>query len=255
MTKGAFSYGFDDVKAAHEQLGYAVDLYLPERAAHRVAVREFAEGRYYEPFTHLAFRAILEARDGRNVVHAGAFFGDMLHTLSKSAATVYAFEPVLENFVFAKKNAERQGLGNVVLFNAGLGEENGLLPIRTTDKQGRFIGGGSTFNTGPMSEQHAYETVPVFRIDSLPISDVALIELDVEGFELPALKGAQGVIERDRPVILTEDNKNNCADFLTSLGYRNVFSTKGLSFWGVADDAELLGALKTQAAEFGVLET
>lgn len=254
MAKGAFSYGFDDVRAHHQALDYSVDLYLPERAAHRVAVREFAEGRYYEPFTHIAFRTILEARGRRNVVHAGAFFGDMLHTLSKSAGTVYAFEPVLENFVFAKKNAERLGLGNVVLFNAGLGEENGLLPIRTTDKQGRFIGGGSTFSTGPRAEQHSYETAPVLRIDDLPIADLALFELDVEGFELPALRGAKAAIERDRPVILIEDNKNNCADFLASLGYARTFSTKGLSFWGHAADAGLLAGLKARAAESGVLE-
>lgn len=254
MKKGAFSYEFDDVKASHDALGYAVDLYLPERAAHRVAVREFAEGRYYEPFTHLAFKAILESKGRRNVVHAGAFFGDMLHTLSQSAANVYAFEPVLENFVFAKKNAERLGLKNVVLVNAGLGEDNGLLPIRTTDKQGRFIGGGSTFNTGAQNELHVYETVPVFRIDSLPIDDVALIELDVEGFELPALKGARTTIERDRPVILIEDNKDNCADFLGSIGYALAFSTKGLSFWGVAGDEALLGGLKARAGELGVLE-
>jgi FkbM family methyltransferase len=254
MTKGAFSYGFDDVRASHDALGYAVDLYLPERAAHRVAVREFAEGRYYEPFTHFAFKTILEAKGGRNVVHAGAFFGDMLHTLSKSAARVYAFEPVLENFIFAKKNAERLDLRNVVLVNAGLGEDDGLLPIRTTDKQGRFIGGGSTFNTGPRAEQHVYETAPVFRIDSLPIADVALIELDVEGFELPALRGAEATIERDRPVILIEDNRANCAEFLATLGYEFSFATKGLGFWSTTDDVALLGALKARAAEQRVLE-
>lgn len=254
MTKGAFSYGFDDVKASHDLLDYAVDFYLPERAGHRVAVREFAEGRYYEPFTHLAFKTILEGKGGRNAVHAGAFFGDMLHTLSKCAALVYAFEPVLENFIFAKKNAERLGLRNVILFNAGLGEVDGLLPIRTTDKQGRFIGGGSTFNTGPRTEQHVYETAPVFRIDSLPVADVALIELDVEGFELQALKGAVATIERDRPVILIEDNKDNCGDFLVSLGYEFSFATKGLGFWSVPDDASLLGGLRARAQELGVLE-
>jgi FkbM family methyltransferase len=254
MTKGAFSYGFDDVKASHDMLGYEVDFFVPERAAHRVAVREFAEGRYYEPFTHLAFKMILEAKGGRNVIHAGAFFGDMLHTLSHSAARVYAFEPVLENFIFAKKNAERLGLANVVLFNAGLGDVDGLLPIRTTDKQGRFIGGGSTFNTGPRTEQHVYEMAPVFRIDSLPVADVALIELDVEGFELPALRGAGATIERDRPVILIEDNRENCADFLVSLGYQFAFATRGLGFWSGADDAGLLGGLRARAEELGVLE-
>lgn len=247
MAKGTFSYEFDDVTARHELLGYSVDFYLPGRAAHRIAVREFAEGRYYEPFTHLAFRTILEAKGGRNVVHAGAFFGDMLHTLSQSAGTVYAFEPVLENYIFAKKNAERQGLSNVVLVNAGLGEENGLLPIRTSDKLGRFIGGGSSFETGMRGGQHSYELAPVFRLDDLPVKDLALIELDVEGFELPALMGARATIERDGPVILTEDNKRNCAGFLGSLGYEEVFATTGLSFWGRAADRGLLAELKSRA--------
>ncbi|UVC09801.1 FkbM family methyltransferase [Rhizobium sp. TH2] len=255
MAKGSFSFDFSDVTAHHEALGYRVDFYLPERAAHRIAVREFAEGRYYEPFTHLAFRHILEAKGRRNAVHAGAFFGDMLHTLSKSAGTVYAFEPVLENFVFAKKNAERLGLNNVVLFNAGLGEATSLLPIRTTDKQGRFIGGGSSFDGTVRLADHSYEMAPVFRIDDLPVADVALIELDVEGFELPALKGARQTMERDRPVVLIEDNKKNCADFLTSLGYSFVFSTRGLNYWSSAADAGLVGELKSRASELGVLES
>ncbi len=47
-------------------------------------------------------------------------------------------------------------------------------------------------------------SVPRVRIDDLEVSDVRFIKLDIEGHELAALRGAQGVIRRDLPVLLLE---------------------------------------------------
>lgn len=255
MSRGSFSSNYIDVRARHPVLGHDIQLYLPEKAEHRIAVREFLNGNYYEPFTHVAFNFILEKKGRRNVVHAGAFFGDMLHSLATSAGIVYAFEPVLENYLFAKKNTERLGLENVLLMNAGLAEINGLLPIKTSDRKGRFFGGGSTFSFGGRSEGQSFENVPVFRLDSLPLEDVVLIELDVEGFELPALRGGQSLIEKSRPVILLEDNSGNCSEFLTSLDYKLCFKTKGIHYWATGSDIEMLTGLQRLASDLDFLET
>ena len=57
------------------------------------------------------------------MLHAGTFFGDMLPSFSrKTPGLVYAFEPVLENYLLAHQVTERNDLDNVLLFHAGLAE-------------------------------------------------------------------------------------------------------------------------------------
>lgn len=46
--------------------------------------------------------------------------------------------------------------------------------------------------------------VGVTTIDSLGLSNVGLLKIDVEGYELPALRGAEVTIMRDRPRLMIE---------------------------------------------------
>ena len=61
----------------------------------------------------------------------------------RSGAKVWAFEPNPENFRCALITAKINRLRNVELLNAGLGERRGSLPMVTTDKRGRSLGGAS----------------------------------------------------------------------------------------------------------------
>lgn len=159
------------------------------------------------------------------MVHAGTFFGDMLPSFSRSCrATVYAFEPVLENYVLAKLCLQENGLKNVVLMNAALGESLGVAYMDTGQDGGWHHGGGSRVaNSG--------QVTAVLPIDALKISDLAVLQLDVEGFELPALKGSVETIRSCRPIILIEDNSRNCAPFLSGIGYAKVGAIPGLDVW------------------------
>jgi len=47
-------------------------------------------------------------------------------------------------------------------------------------------------------------TVPVMTVDALELDDLDLLQLDVEGYEWPALKGAADTLRRCRPVIHLE---------------------------------------------------
>lgn len=228
--RGQFALRYVEAEASHPDLGHTITLKLPLAARHRPVVRRFLAGKYAEPFSHLAFARLMARQPGRNVVHAGAFFGDMLHSLAQVAATVFAFEPVLDNYIFAKKNAAALGLSNVVLINAGLGDHTGLARIVTHSQPGVFDGGGSQFRPDPAPGEQS-ELAPVFRLDDLPLGDVALLHLDVEGHELPALTGAQALIDRCRPVILIEDNAQACAGFLSARGYGHCYRQDGLDYW------------------------
>ena len=75
------------------------------------------------------------------------------------------------------------------------------------------------------------ETVCTISIDQLGIENLSCIQLDVEGHELPALKGALNTIEKYKPIILIEDNENVCNEFLLSIDYVFVKRIPGLSLW------------------------
>jgi hypothetical protein len=70
------------------------------------------------------------------------------------------------------------------------------------------------------------------------VSDkTALIQLDVEGHELQALKGAEATISRSRPIIAIEDNNKNCSAFLSEMGYAHNLDIPGLGVW-IATESE-----------------
>lgn len=239
-----YTIRYVETRAAHRELGYEIDILVPAAAAHRPAVKRFLKGRYYEPFSHIAYTRILQHKAGRTAIHAGAFFGDMLHTYAQVAKTVFAFEPVLENYVLAKKNAERLGLNNVALINAGLSDTTGLLEIQVADRRGNFAGGAAHIVDGEAQAGTRTETVPVFRLDELPMGDVGLLQLDVEGHELQALRGAVELIRRRQPVILIEDNADACGGLLAGLGYGFCFKADGLNYWATPEDRDFILGLQ-----------
>lgn len=198
--------------------------FIPKASAHRPASQAIISGRPYEPKTHHIIRELFRKHHG-DLVHAGAFFGDMLPSFSKSVGelgTVYAFEPVLEHHVLAKKCIEANNLKNVVLINSGLAEEAGSLSILT--ENGR-LGGASTIKEG------GDQIISTISIDTLRFKQLRCIQLDIEGYELQALKGAHRTIQEFIPAILIEDNKKECSDFLHAHNYELAGRIPGLDIW------------------------
>lgn len=88
-------------------------------------------------------------------------------------------------------------------------------------------------------------SVPVVRLDNQGHSDVGFIKIDVERHEMAVLAGARKIIERDRPVILTEVSPllypkplPVMFDWLLDLGYTGWFSFNGRRLPFSAFDAE-----------------
>jgi FkbM family methyltransferase len=147
----------------------------------------------------------------------------MLPSFSRACAgTVYAFEPVLENYVLAKLCVEQNGLANVALFNAGLSDQLGVGRVDT----------GSSVHRGGGSEISDYgQPTTMISIDALDLANLSVLQLDVEGHEISALRGAERTIRRCRPVILIEDYKKLCGTLLESLGYQQSGKIPGLEIW------------------------
>ena len=194
-------------------------------------------GEVWEPQTHELVAKLLNQRSG-SMVHAGAFFGDMLPSFSSACSgTLFAFEPVLENFVLSQLCVQANELSNVALLHAALGQAHGVGRITTKipDEQ-VHAGGASRMSTSG-------QLVPILTIDALDIVALRVIQLDIEGYELPALLGGLATIRRERPVVLIEDNKGQCTPLLKGLSYVYLGRIPGLSIWCPETDCDWVDPL------------
>lgn len=212
------------------------EYFLPSFALHRPVARIVLGGSMAEPDTHKMVKLLSDKRPG-SIIHAGAFFGDMLPNFSKFVqGKVYAFEPVLENFVLAKLSVLVNDLNNVILINSALSSSITNLKINTVEKNGFHAGGASYIDNKGI-------ICPSLKIDSLDAQDIILIQLDVEGHELKALSGAFETIKRCRPVIAIEDNENSCKNFLLDINYDFVKKIPGLKIWAPKEDVSIVEVL------------
>jgi FkbM family methyltransferase len=201
--------------------GYCV----PLSSSHRPAAQKILSGDIWEP--KIIEFLMSRCGDG-DIVHAGTFFGDFLPALSQSSAQgsrIWAFEPNPENYRCAVITACINGLQNVELINAGLGERQGFLQMVTSNADGKSLGGGSWIiqETEEGSTEGSI-AVEVVTVDEVVPSErkISIIQLDVEGFEKPALAGALKSIRRCRPILILESLPDE--DWLSAnilqLGYK-----------------------------------
>lgn len=131
----------------------------------------------------------------RSAVQAGAHIGIWPVGIAQLFERVYCAEPDAENWAALQRNLQRRANGSVFPMRALFGAAHGPLGMYRSLKstgQHRVRGAGD---------------FPVLRIDDLGLTDCDLICLDVEGFEIPALRGAEQTIKASRPVIIAEENR------------------------------------------------
>lgn len=165
---------------------------------------------------------VVEAcNDRRSIVHAGANVGSYALKFAEHFKNVYAFEPEETNFKCLSLNTA--DTPNISIFNSALGETS--LSISLNNLEPNNCGTFYVFSNG---------NIPMVSIDSLNLPDVDCIHLDIEGFELFALKGAINTIEKFSPTIVVEwleHGKNygvsnqDITNFLINLGYSKMKQT------------------------------
>ena len=142
-----------------------------------------------------------------DIVSGGAFVGDFLPAMSrvlKRGAHLHSFEPNPIGFAATAMTVALNDLKNVKLSQVAVGNEAGVLPLLIADETGKQKGGTS------MIVQEAQEgrtvDVDIVRIDDLVPSSrkVSVLQLDIEGYEVPALEGAVQTIANGHPLIVLE---------------------------------------------------
>lgn len=182
-------------------------------------------------------------------LHLGASDGRHSFAMIKAApgAVVHAFEPSSFSMDALRQGIALRGLkGKVIPVHGAVSDAPGTLelvtPKKSTGKKARayaFVSkGGDTDRADFQGVGHYTETVQVFRLDDLDYPRVDFMRMDIEGAEHAAMKGAAGILKRDKPHILIEVHPvilkqrfNTSAEALAQM-----FRDLGYRFFAVAGD-------------------
>lgn len=108
--------------------------------------------------------------------------------MSQSFRRVVTFEP--EGVSLACLLANTLPFKNIEVLPVALGAEQGYC-----DMERRSLGSHRVVEG---------DTIPMIALDNLGLDDVDLLQLDIEGYELQALRGSIETINRSHPVIQVE---------------------------------------------------
>lgn len=206
-----------------------VEYFLPKGLSKRAKHRRIAETPEPELVAWVA--QYLKEHSG-SMIHAGAFSGDLLPQLCASATYVYAWEPVSYNCKAARRTLKHNNIINCKLRNAALSNTAGTIDIVTQFKGGYLLGGlccvldNNTVSSPLLAQAQdpLTETVDAVKIDDYSYLDLKIIHLDLEGWELSALKGAFRTIKEHRPIIIVEDTEYKTKDLLSNWNYKFIKS-------------------------------
>jgi FkbM family methyltransferase len=163
-------------------------------------------GLWNEPETHLFLHRALSAFPGLiTFVDVGASVGEMVMDLAghPKVCEVIAFEPQPHAAQAIRKSLQLNGFAHVRVIESAVAGKAGTVYFEVN---------GSSSTAGHVSEGEQNEHTPFpVRCTTLDLElqniDVPIVILiDVEGHELDVLKGAMGVIQKNRPLIIFEYN-------------------------------------------------
>lgn len=139
-------------------------------------------------------KALQYAPKRRVAFQAGGNVGTWAIYLASRFEQVYTVEPDAMNFYCLARNA---WMPNVYKAQAALGE--GGSPIAMNFHRNN-IGAHNVIGAG---------NIPQLKIDDFNLPVLDFMCLDIEGYEVPALKGAPETLDRCKPVLQLEDRGHN----------------------------------------------
>lgn len=165
---------------------------------------------------------------GDTYIDVGANIGSLAlcgSTAVGASGTVYAIEAHPRTFGFLMENVRLNQRGNVQLFNIALGSECGVLQMSdsVSDDQNRIDAAGTV-------------TVNVKTLDEVvsTVHPIALIKIDVEGYELPVLQGGAKVLCRTEAVYFEAWEEHFAKYGYCTADVLRVLRQAGFSIYAVA---------------------
>jgi len=211
----------------------AISLRLSEHMQRRIFWMD-----YYNQDIVALLKNIL--RPGMVVIDVGANIGEITLVAAKlvgDAGRVVAFEPMSDMAASLQRNIQDNHLNQVVVAQLGLADTAGTAPIYASCGQGEsgdeHHGLGSLYGA-KSSTNSPVQTIQLTTLDAYlqehPVARVDVIKIDIEGAELPCLKGAANTLKYHHPILVVEIQEQTSSvagyrqedilDYLESFGYR-----------------------------------
>lgn len=166
------------------------------------------------------------------VLDLGANIGVTSYHLAKKLpqSTIFSFEPLEVNMETLRRVKKRFRLTNIKEFQLAAGNENTSLEMVMPVIHKVPMHGLSHAVHKDITENNTglkYK-VPMVRLDDFQElkhteKRITGIKIDVENYEYYVLKGAEKLIEKNKPFIYSElwenDSRKKCFTFLNNLGY------------------------------------
>ena len=192
-------------------------------------INEFTQCSYYFSALDIELLRLLK-KGGGTFIDIGANVGFYTLAAAKTFDKVYSFEPSPYTYGRLIHNIELNKLSSVITINSGLSDVKSEMDLHINP----FNNGGSSLNgfsetIKRLYPEYAWGSVRV-KVDLLDevvnsrgIFGVDLIKIDVEGHELPVIKGAQNTLATYRPLVYAEvvkdRNKLNAISAVLPDGY------------------------------------
>jgi FkbM family methyltransferase len=176
------------------------------------------------------------AKDKKNIIDVGSNIGQTIMSLAlicSKDAKLIGFEPDPVNYAMAVKNLNQNNFKNVKIVKLGLGSRNENLFLKINTPSNR---GGNRITNETNSDSFKIESVKLddYLINNY-LNNIDLIKIDVEGFELQVLKGAEKTLINNHPDLFIEVGDENLQKqgsspkslilFIIQLGYSCFYAT------------------------------
>jgi FkbM family methyltransferase len=218
--------------------------------------RRFVWSRVHFPEVEMRFLNSLERQSIDVAVDVGAALGSYAWILNRKARLVFAFEPGEHH----GRNLERTVFGTRIrVVRAAVGSVCGRFAMYTPGSDANALHTATLSTSNPVVglsdtrvrdvEQTTLDAFLAQRID--PGRSVDVLKIDVEGYELEVLKGAQALLARHHPLVFCEIEQRHNPGYpetfklLRTAGYRSYVFQEG-SF--TAFDGEAIGDFQSAAA-------
>jgi FkbM family methyltransferase len=205
-------------------------------------VRDLLPARWQVPIKHLYLKAAggLEPElgllpllicPGERALDIGANYGTYALTLARLGARVDLFEP--NPAIAAILSAWARGKAGVAVHALALSDRSGTAELVIPGESGVEHDSSAALAGGAVSTGRRV-AVSLAPLDSLQITDAALIKIDVEGHEEAVLRGAGATIAASSPALIVEIEQRHinrpvtaAFDDVLALGYRGWFLCDG----------------------------